>query len=255
VRLVGRVLNNLGTLSMELGRLDAAERLLRAALEAKRRGDAGDIDCGRTLFNLAETAVDAGRYDAGLAYAEQASRQLVAGGHWRLAAFASSTAALAHMHGGDVAAATAACGRATALLDEEEHDDCRISTIVDLRRSVAAHAAGDRAGAAALLRHAVPAGLDSPERDREELAYAIEMHAELTAPRDPVGAARMLGTAHRLRRGSIRLATPAWKSVASRAEAVCWERLGGNAFKRRHRQGFALDPLGLREMSTSIERG
>jgi predicted ATPase/transcriptional regulator with XRE-family HTH domain len=74
LRLVGQVLNNLGTLSMELGRLDDAERLLGAALEAKRRSAAGDVDRGRTLFNLAETALDAGRFPQ----AEERARAAVA---------------------------------------------------------------------------------------------------------------------------------------------------------------------------------
>ncbi len=252
VLLVGRVLNNLGTLSMELGRLDQAERLLRAALEAKRRGGAGDIDCGRTLFNLAETAVDAGRFEAGLAHAEQAVQRLIGGGHRRLAAFAATTAAVAQLHRGDIGAAVAACGRATALLHEEDHDDPRTPTVIDLRRSVVAHAAGDRAQAIALLRHAVPAGLDSPERDREEVAYAFELHADLMATRNAPAAARLLGTAHRLRRDSARHPTPAWESVSRRAGKVCRERLGAIVFERYYRRGFALDQRGLMEMCASL---
>lgn len=238
VRLAGRVLNNLGTLAMERGRLGDAERLLLAALEAKRRGDAGDIDCGRTLFNLAETAVDDGRFEVGLLYAEKAQRLLVAGGHRRLAAFAASTAAVAHLHRGEVGNAVAAGERASALLAEGEHDDRRTPTMIDLRRSVIAHAAGDRAGAAEILRRAIPAGLDSPERDREEVAYAMEMHADLMSTRDAVSAARMLGTAGQLRSGSIRPVTPAWWTVAERASATCRERLGNKDFQSLYRCGF-----------------
>ncbi|HEX6682403.1 MAG TPA: helix-turn-helix domain-containing protein [Candidatus Limnocylindrales bacterium] len=255
VRLIGRVLNNLGTHSMELGRLDHADRLLRAALEAKRRGDADDIDCGRTLFNLAETAVDAGRFDIGLSYAEQATQRLLAAGHHRLAAFAASTTALARLHRGEIGAAVAACARATALLQEEEHDDRRTPAMIDLRRSVTAHAAGDRARAAELLRQAVPAGLESPERDREEVAYAIEMHADLTASRDAVAAARMLGTAGWLRRASTRYATPAWLAVTRRAASACRKRLGANAFEREYGRGFSVEPQSLAELYTSISLG
>ncbi|WP_162906990.1 ATP-binding protein [Allorhizocola rhizosphaerae] len=255
VRLVGRVLNNLGTLSMELGRLDDAERLLRAALEAKRRGDGGDIDRGRTLFNLAETAVDAGRFEVGLAYAEEAMQRLLAGGYCRLAAFAATTAALAHLHLGRVDAAGVASERATALLKEQEPDDRRTPTVIGLRRSVVCHAAGDRAHAVELLRDVVPAVLDSTQRDREEVASAVEMHAERMAARDPVAATRMLGTANRLRRDSIRAVTPAAEAVARRVGTACRERLGADAFDQHYRRGFALDWQGLAEMCAAIEAG
>jgi len=252
VRQLGRVLNNLGTLYMELGRLGDAERLLLAALEAKRRGDAGDVDCGRTLFNLAETAVDNGRFEVGLHYAEMAARRLVRGGHRRLAAFAATTAALAHLHRGEVGAAVAACGRATALLEAQEHDDRRTPTVIELRCSVAFHAAGQRARAVELLRQAIPAGLASPKRDREEVAYMLEMHADLASGRDAGAAARMLGTAARVRRGSNRPVTPAWDSVARRAEGTCRERLGDNIFDRHYRRGFTLDRQGLLEMYAAV---
>lgn len=248
LRLAGRVLNNLGTLAMERGRLADAERLLLAALEAKRRGDAGDIDCGRTLFNLAETAVDDGRFEVGLLYAQKAVGRLVSGGHRRLAASAATTAALAHLHRGEVGAAVAACGRATELLHEEGQDDRRTPVVIGLRRSVAAHAAGDPAGAAALLRQAIPAGLENPKRDQEEIAYALEMHADLISGRDPVTAARLLGTAGQLRHGSIRPVTPAWDRVSRHAAATCRERLGENIFDRHYRQAFSLDGQGLGEM-------
>ena len=233
-------------------RLDAAERLLLAALEAKRRDD-DDIDCGRTLFNLAETAVDDGRFEAGLLYAAKAVRRLEAGGHRRLAAFAATTAALAHLHRGEIGAAVAACGRATALLGEAEHDDRRTPVVINLRRSVAAHAAGDRALAARLMRQAIPAGLESPRRDQEEIANALEMHANLLNERDAVAAARLLGTAASLRRGSTRPATPAWYGVSQRAAAACRERLGDEVFDRCRGQGFAVDLDGVGEMCAVIK--
>lgn len=248
VGLAGRVLNNLGTLAMERGRLGDAERLLLAALEAKRRGGAGDIDCGRTLFNLAETAVDDGRFEVGLLYAEKARRHLVAGGHRRLAAYAASTSAVAHLHRGEVGEAVAACSRAGELLAEADHDDRRTPTVIDLRRSVVAHATGERARAAGLLRHAAPAGLQCPERDKEEVAYAMEMHADLMSVRDATAAARMLGMAGRIRGRSTRPATPAWRMVAERATETCRKRLGDNIFRHWYQRGFET----LEEMCAAI---
>ncbi len=86
-RLVGRVLNNLGTLSMELGRLRDAERLLSAALVAKRRSGSGDLDSGRTLFNLAETALAGGEAALAASRALEAGKLLRRAGYDRLAGF------------------------------------------------------------------------------------------------------------------------------------------------------------------------
>jgi hypothetical protein len=66
----------------------------------------------------------------------------------------------------------------------------------------------------------------------------MEMHADLMSRRDAVAAARILGMAGRLRRGSTRPVTAAWSSVAGRVTEACRESLGDKAFDRQYGTGF-----------------
>jgi predicted ATPase/DNA-binding XRE family transcriptional regulator len=249
VRLIGRVLNNLGTLSMELGRLADAERLLGAALEAKRRSTAGDVDQGRTLFNLAETALDAGQFPK----AEERARKAIAllrAGYPRLAALADTTRALALLRLGEVGAALAAARQAVALLGGSS-DDRRTLAVIGLRYSVVLHASGERVAAAEALHQVLPMALDSTERDRDEAANALESHAMLLAPRDPSVAANLLGAAHRIRHGSIRPVSEATATAAVRAAETCRAALGPHRFDRQHTRGTTMDRDSLVTISES----
>jgi tetratricopeptide (TPR) repeat protein len=203
LRLIGRVLNNLGTLYMELGRLADAERLLRAAAEAKRRSGAGAVDLGRTLFNLAETALDDCRLELAASRAAESVTLLRAGGHDRLAAFAATTRGVALLQLRDVDGALAMARQGIALLGES-WDDRRAIAVIGLRCSVIWHAAGEPATAVETLRRVLPMALASTDRDREEVALVLELHSALLAPRAPVPAAQLLGAADAIRRGSIR---------------------------------------------------
>jgi tetratricopeptide (TPR) repeat protein len=242
VGLLGRALNNLGTRSMELGRLRDAERLLTAALEAKTRAGADEVDRGRTLFNLAETALDAGKLDLARERADQARRSLVAGGHPRLAAFAGSAAALARLQLGDVAGAVVTRDQVLELLGES--DDDRVATVIALRLSVVRHAAGDRAGAAGELRRVMPALVGGTERDREELANALDRHAGLLAATAPASTAGLLGASDRLRGDSGRPRSLVVAGVAGRAAERARRGLGATAFERAYGRGRR-DPLSL----------
>jgi predicted ATPase/transcriptional regulator with XRE-family HTH domain len=239
VGLIGRVLNNLGTLSMELGRLADAERLLGAALQAKRRGFAGDVDQGRTLFNLAETALDAGLFRQ----AEQRASKAIAllrPEYPRLAAFAGTTRAVALLRLGKIGTALTAARQATALLAGSS-DDRRTVAVIGLRYSVVLHAAGERVAAAEALDQVLPVALDSTERDRDEAANALESHAMLLAPHNPTVAANLLGAAHRIRQGSIRPVSEATATAALIAAETCRAALGPNGFHHQHTRGTTMD--------------
>jgi len=253
LRLVGRALNNLGTLSMEMGRRRDAERLLTAALEAKRRSGAGLVDCGRTLYNLSENALDAGEFELASARARAAVDELRSGGYFRLAAVAASVGAMARWRLRDLDGALADAELAGRLVAEstETGEDRRTASLVGLRRSVVRHAAGDLATAAALVRWAVPFGLDGARRDWEEVAYAVEAHAILLAPTRPTCAAALLGAAARLRSTIPRPISAATESVVHEAAAICRRRLGNAAFEREHRRGARLDRVALVELFTN----
>jgi predicted ATPase len=77
VDLIGRTLNTLGALAAEFGRLDDAERLWQGALAAHRRRMAanprtGPVEAGAILHNLAAVALEAGRYESAIAWADEA---------------------------------------------------------------------------------------------------------------------------------------------------------------------------------------
>ncbi|MFI5908169.1 tetratricopeptide repeat protein [Dactylosporangium sp. NPDC051541] len=243
LRLTGRVLNNLGTLCMELGRLADAERLLGAALEAKRRCGAGPVDRGRTLFNLAETALDAGRYTVAAAQA-RAAADLLRDGHPRLAAFAGTTRALALLRLGAPAEALSAARTAAATLGESG-DDRRTFSVIGLRYSVILHATADPAaanpGAAAqALRQVLAAALDSTDRDRDEAANALASHARLLASADPATAAVLLGAAARIRTTSTRPVSPSTARDAAAATTAARARLGAACFDSQYTRGLTL---------------
>ncbi|MEV4513645.1 tetratricopeptide repeat protein [Dactylosporangium sp. NPDC049525] len=243
VRLIGRVLNNLGTLSMELGRLADAGRLLGAALEAKRRSGAGDVDRGRTLFNLAETALDAGRHRDAEEHARAATAAL-RDGHPRLAAFAGTTRALALLRLGRTGAALTTVREAVALLGESG-DDRRTFAVIGLRYSVVLHATGERPAAAGALRQVLAAALDSTDRDCGEAANALESHARLLAAADPAAAANLLGAAARIRRASSRPVSAATASDAVAAADLCRAALGPARFDRQCARGATMLPDSL----------
>jgi len=253
LRLVARALNNLGTLSMEMGRRRDAERLLAAALEAKRRSGAGPVDCGRTLYNLSENALDAGEFELASTRARAAVAELRSGGYVRLAAVAASVDAMARWRLNEPDGALAAAELAGRLAAEspETGEDRRTASLVGLRRSVVLHATGDRAGAASLVRWGVPFGLDGARRDWEEVAYAVEAHAALLAPTRPAGAAALLGVATRLRSVIPRSISAANASLIGETALVCRCQLGDAAYEREHRRGVKFDRAALVELLTS----
>jgi tetratricopeptide (TPR) repeat protein len=248
LRLIGGALNNLGALSLDDGRLRDAERQLTAALEAKRRYGTSDVELGRSLYNLAEVALRCGRAEVAADRGERAAALLRSGGHHRLAAIAVTVQAMARLGQGRVPAALALARYASELAGEPG-DDRRTTARVDLRCSVVRHAAGEHAAAAAALRRAVPPALDHLDRDREDLAAALEAHADLLAPRDPATAACLLGAAGALR---PRPADVSAAALVDRATAACRAALGGRAFDRETRRGALLDRVDLVEVCGRI---
>jgi hypothetical protein len=72
-------------------------------------------------------------------------------------------------------------------------DDERTALVVQLRRSVVLHAAGDCAQASDLTARTIPAALRADHRTREEAAYTLGAHASYLARRDPATAAALTG--------------------------------------------------------------
>lgn len=236
LRLTGRVLNNLGGMSLWTGDLRNADRLLRAALVAKRRAGGDPLDVGRTLYSLAETALESGRFDRAVAYAEE-SIALLRAWHPRMAATVGSGLLLALWRCDRVDTALAVARDVIALAGPPAEDP-RTYGLVGLRYSVILHAAGDRGGAAEVLRQTLPPMLADIWRERDDAAAVLEAHALLLAPGDPATAARLLGGADGLRHGS-RPASEATASVAVRAAAICRQALR-SGFRPRRAEGAAL---------------
>jgi predicted ATPase/transcriptional regulator with XRE-family HTH domain len=247
--LVGRALNNLGALSMVTGRLDDAERLLAAALEAKRRHGAGSVSRGRTLHNLSETALEAGDFEAAAARARAAIAELRSGGHHRLAAVASSVHAMARWRTGALPEAMAAAELAGELAGEPG-EDRRSTALVGMRRSVVLHAAGELPAAAELMRGAVPLGLGMAARDLAEAANVVQAHAALLTSTRPDLAAALLGAADQLHTQADRPISGATSALNQDTTMLCRDALGADAFNHQHRQGVRLDWATLIDMVT-----
>jgi predicted ATPase/transcriptional regulator with XRE-family HTH domain len=250
MRLVGRVLNNLAATSAERGRLRDAERQAAAALAAKRRGGAGPVECGRSLFNLAELAVEAGHYERACAYAAEATELLSAAGFRALAAIATTTRALALLHLGRPRQALAAIEPVTGL--PGAGDDQRAAAVVELRHSVILHAAGRHAEAAGVLRTALPPALDHTARDREQVVSVLELHAWLAARRAPATATALLGAGGRLRRRPVPEAIATMIDEVRHAGRVA---LGEDGFDRELRYGAGLHGQELIELCDRIGTG
>ncbi|MCW6010306.1 helix-turn-helix domain-containing protein [Micromonospora sp. CPCC 205371] len=233
VGLIGRILNNLSSISVELGRPRDARRQLRAALEAKCRAGAGPLERGRTLFNLAEVALEMGDTADAVEQGGKAAELLLAAGYNRLAAVAETTRGLALLRGGAApSAALAAMDRAAALLDTG--DDRRTAAVVDLRRSVAQHAAGDLAAARDATRRGLREALRHDNRDRDELADALQSHAWYLVRRDPEAAAALIGAGQKVRRRPVPAAlTPLIDQTIAAAKSA----LGGRRFTAAHGRG------------------
>lgn len=241
VATLGRVFNNLASASLERGDARSAERQLRAALAAKRRSDAGPLDLGRTLFNLAEVCLQQNRADTAVTWSSQAVPLLQAAGFARLAALSEATAAQAELFRGRIDAAMSAADRAASLLPRDHGDDRRIHTVVRLRSSVVRHAAGELPAARDALREALSDSLEHLSRDRDEAADALQMHAGHLVDRDPAVAARLLGASDRLRRREPGRLIPARR----RTEQAARLALGDEDFAQCRHAGAALDHEGL----------
>jgi len=253
LRLVARVLNNLGVASAAVGRLRDAERELRAALEARRRGGAGALEQGRSLHNLAELARDMDRSELAAARAAEAAELFSAGGDNRAAATAASTGALELVRLGRSEDALAAARRASALLGDPG-DDRRTAVVVDLRWSVVLHAAGQAAAAADILGQTLRPALDHDHRTQEELALTLVAQADLLT-RGRSGAAgrrhataaagHLLGAATALLCRTNRPVPPSAAGRLARAADACRAGVGVSEYERAHRDGARLDPGAL----------
>jgi hypothetical protein len=95
--------------------------------------------------------------------------------------------------------------------------------------------------------------LDSTQRDREEAANAVELHAALLTAREPTVAVQLFGAAQHLRGDHPR--SPAVTAATRAAEEGCAARLGAAGFRRLHRRGAALDTAALVELLDAIEQG
>jgi hypothetical protein len=242
------VLNNLSAVSVEHGRPRDAERQLRAALEAKRRSGAGPVELGRTLFNLAELALDLGHNDVARARAEEAMPLLRAGGFGRLAAVAETTNALAVLRTAGPAAARSAAERAVELL-ADSGDDRRTDALVRLRCSIVWHAAGELAAARDAIHRSLPAVLGHPTRDGDEIADVLQTHAWYLAERAPAAAAALLGAGDRTRRRPI---TAAIHALRDRAATTVRRAIGTTRFDAGYQAGTALDGDGLLDLCDRI---
>jgi hypothetical protein len=239
---------------MEMGRLRDAERLLAAALEAKRRSGAGPVECGRTLYNLAETALDAGELTLAAERALTATGELRSGGYHRLAAAAASVRAMALWRLGDVGPAIAAADLANDLATSAgaSGEDRRTAALVGLRRSVLLHATRQSAAALEMARRAVALGLSGAKRDWEEVASALEAHAALLAPGHPDAAAAVLGAAAGLRRQVPRPVGRAAADLNRDTADTCRARLGAAAFDLAFRRGERTDRGAIGDLLQAI---
>jgi predicted ATPase/DNA-binding XRE family transcriptional regulator len=248
VGLLGRVLNNLSSVSIEHGRPRDAERQLRAALEAKRRSGAGPVELGRTLFNLAESALDLGHNELARSRAEEAVPLLRTGGFGRLAAFAETTHALALLRTAGPAPALSAAKRAVGLLGDSG-DDRRTEALVELRCSIVWHAAGELAAARNAIHRCLPVVLGHPTRDLDEIADTLQTHAWYLAKRAPMAAAALLGAGDQIRRRPIPAAI---QPVRDQAAITARRTLGTKRFDARYQAGAAFDGDGLLDLCDRI---
>lgn len=238
--LVGRVFNNLGNVSTAMGQVRAAEREYRASLVVKRRHGATGLSLGNTLNNLTELAVKAGQPELAAKRGTEAATVLEEAGYRRAAALALSGAALGHVYCGQSGHALAALDRAMDLLDDVG-DDRRMTTVVTLRRSIVLHATGDLAGAADLLRRAVPAALEADHTTREETGYILVAHAVRSASRDPATAAGLLAAGTALFARANRPIPPAQQLAVPATVEVCRAALGHDAFRAAYDRGATVD--------------
>jgi predicted ATPase/DNA-binding XRE family transcriptional regulator len=247
--LLGKVLNNLASVSIEHGRPRDAERQLQAALQAKRRCGAGPVDLGRTLFNLAEIALDLGHNEVAQARAGEAVPLLRAGGYERLAAAAETTNALAQLRTAGPVPARTAAERAVGLL-AGGGDDQRIEALVLLRCSVVWHAAGEPSAARDAIRRSLPTVLRQPStRDRDELADALQTHAWYLSEPAPDVAAALLGAGDLMRRRPIPAAI---QPIREQAAATARRTLGPAKFEAGQAAGALLDADGLLDLCDRI---
>jgi tetratricopeptide (TPR) repeat protein len=244
---VSAALNNLGALSAETGRLEDAERLFSAALEGRRRSGGTELQIGDCLHNLAEVALEMGRYEVALTRVEQATPRVSD----RLISHAATIRALALVGLGRVAEAREAVRRAERWL-AVGNEGGRYAALIGVRASVVLAAAGDTAQAAQLLSACLPVMLDSIPRYHDEVALMLEAHARLLAPRRAATAAQLLGAAHTLRRRSSRLVSAAAVSISEAATAACRDALGDKRFEREHRAGTRLSADSLAGICSRI---
>lgn len=233
VELMGRALNTLGALAAEFGQLDHAERRWLAAQAAQDRVAQDRTRAGSTrmagaiMLNLAEVALESGRYALAIDRAGRARNLLDVD---RVIAAVASTRALALVRLGDHDAAAAAAREAMALA-AEAGDDQRRASLVGIRCSVAFHAAGELAAARAALRGGLPVVAAAVVRYRDDAGACLDAHAELLAARDAAGAAQLLGAADQMRRDSVRPLPPAVRTVRSRTRWRCRTALGPGRFE------------------------
>lgn len=242
VALIGRALNSLGVISAATGRLEAAERLFSAGLEARQRSGAGELDVASSHYNLAAVAWELGHHEQALARARHAARKVPE----RLTAQIATISALALLGLGRKAEAREAVHRIERWL-AGTHEEHRQVALIRMRCSVILAATGETAGAAEHLRAALPAMFNGTKRYHEETATLLEAHAGLLAERDPSTAARFLGAADTLRGGSRRLVSAAMASTVDTATQKCRKALGDGRFHQEHRAGRRLSVPSLTE--------
>ena len=250
-QLMGAALNTLGALAAEFGRIDDAERLWLAALAAYRRdapgnGDAGRAMAGQILHNLTSAALETGRYRLAVARADEAQPLLEDLRDPALPLVVSLRALALTRLGARTEAAEAA--RCAVELIGQSGDDRRRAALVGIRCSAALHASGDLTAARAALREALPSIATDTMRYREEAATCLEVHADLLAPGDPAGAARMLGAAVHLRRDSPRPLSPANAQEFGRTVEACRTALGPQRYRREVDRGANLTVAALADL-------
>ena len=186
---MARALNGLGALSAETGRLDHAERLFTAALEARRRSGATETELRAPLHNLAEITLELGLYETALSRLDR-----MPGRSQSPDRTVRDDCALALLGLGRPDAAREAMQPAQEWLARADRRTS-LCGLVRLRCSVILAATGDPVAAAGHLRIGLPEMLDSTQRYHAEAATALEAHARLLVGRDAVTAARLLGAA------------------------------------------------------------
>jgi hypothetical protein len=119
VRTTGRVLHHLGVLSVSGGNLRDAEGLFTAALEAKHRCGASDLERAQTLLDLAGIAVETCRFAEAAVSARQVDGMPRIRAYPHIAAAAASIQALAALRLDQPAeTALAAASRAGRLVGD-----------------------------------------------------------------------------------------------------------------------------------------